>query len=356
MVRGKNLQQPNPYLAALLESGAAGFAADAAGILGERRPDLAACHGEAAFDSWRLHLRRQLIELAAALAVGEPALFTAQLIWMRAALVARAQPGNAVDSGLDALDAALSARLPESVAPACGRIIAHVRSQLRAAPISPLEPVLDPIVWHDRHALTYLTLLVDGRDEAAINGILSLADSDLDVATIYRDVLLPAQREIGRRWQLGTATIADEHLVTEATRHVMARLAYPTAGSADGRTVVAAAVAGNAHDVGLRAVADLYRLAGWRVRFLGADVPGRDLSGMLIGADLLLLGATLGVQVRQVAETIRLVRDAAGGQIRIVVGGAPFDGVADLWRRIGADGYSASVDHAVAVGERLVDG
>lgn len=355
-MRGENLQQPNPYLAALLESGVAGYAADAAGILIEYRPDLAACYGEAAFDSWRRHLRRQLIELAAAIAVGEPALFTAQLIWMRHALAARAQPGDAVDSGLDALDASLSRCLPESVGPACGRIIEHVRSQLRAAPMPPVEAALDPTVLHDRHALAYLDRLLDGRDAAAIDGVISLTNSGLDVTAIYRDVLLPAQREIGRRWHLGMATVAEEHLVTEATRHVMARLSCPAAALANSRTVVAAAVAGNAHDIGLRAVADLYRHAGWRVRFLGADVPGPALSGMLSGADLLLLGAALGVQVRQVAETIGLVRERAGGDIGIVVGGAAFDAIPDLWRRIGADGYAASIDEAVDVGARLVDG
>lgn len=356
-MRGVNLQQPNPYLAALLDNGAAGYAADAAGILIERRPDLTGCYGTAAFSSWRGHFSRQLIELAAALAVGEPALFAAQLIWMRHVLAARAQPDDAVDSGLDALDLALSRRLPESVRAACGSFVGHARSQLRAAPTSPVAAAPDPTVAHDRHALAYLNQLLDSRGAAAIDRVISLADSGLDVTAIYRDVLLPAQREVGRRWHLGLATIAEEHLVTEATCQVMARLSCPATGVVDGRTVVAAAVAGNAHDIGLRAVAEMYRLAGWRVHFLGADVPERDLSDMLsgFGADLLLLGATLGVQVRQAAETIRLVREGAGGHTGIVVGGAAFDAIPGLWRRIGADGYAISLDDVVAVGERLAD-
>ncbi len=353
------LQQPNPYLAALLESGASGYAGDAAGILLERRPDLTGRYGDAAFTSWQTHLRQQLVELAAAVAVGEPALFISQLVWMRLALVARAQPDDDVDSGLEALDAALSRRLPESVRPVCRSFITHVRSQLGTVPTSSFETALDPTALPDRYALTYLYRLLNGQDAAAIDGVLSLTGAGLGVPAIYRDVLLPVQREIGRRWHLGVATVAEEHLVTEATRRAMATLmSLATAAPANGRTMVAAAVAGNAHDIGLRAVADLYRLAGWRVRFLGADVPAQDLQDMLsdCSADLLLLGATLSVQVMRVAETIRLVRDGAGGHIRIVVGGAAFDGVPDLWRRIGADGYAASIDDAVAVGARLVDG
>ena len=39
---------------------------------------------------------------------------------------------------------------------------------------------------------------------------------------------------------------------------------------------------------------------------------------------------------------------------RGLVGGLAFAEAPDLWRRLGADGYTAGADEAVALGERLV--
>ena len=40
--------------------------------------------------------------------------------------------------------------------------------------------------------------------------------------------------------------------------------------------------------------------------------------------------------------------------MRVVVGGAAFDEVPDLWTRVGSDGYAPTIDQALDVGARLV--
>ena len=125
---------------------------------------------------------------------------------------------------------------------------------------------------------------------------------------------------------------------------------------ANGRTVVVAAVSGNVHDVGLRALADMYQLAGWRVIFVGADVPMLDLPTLLVffEADLLMLGATLATHVPRVEQAIRSIRARCERPVRVVVGGAAFDEAPDLWTRVGSDGYAPTIDQALDVGARLV--
>lgn len=69
--------------------------------------------------------------------------------------------------------------------------------------------------------------------------------------------------------------------------------------------MLAASVAGNAHDLGLRAVTDLFVFAGWRCLFLGANVPGPDIAGAAASfeVDLVVLTATLSTQLGQLANT-----------------------------------------------------
>ena len=124
----------------------------------------------------------------------------------------------------------------------------------------------------------------------------------------------------------------------------------------ESRTVLAASVQGNAHDIGLRAAADLFKLAGWHSIFLGADTPAAEIAraAEFYDTKLILLSATLTTQLKTLAAAIRKVREVASGA-KILVGGLALEGAPDLWKQLGADAYAADIASAVAVGSRLID-
>jgi methanogenic corrinoid protein MtbC1 len=121
------------------------------------------------------------------------------------------------------------------------------------------------------------------------------------------------------------------------------------------RSMLAAAVPGNAHDIGLRMVTDMFRLAGWRCLFLGANVPASEIANAAVSqdVDLVVLSATLATQLKELEHAIAMIR-AAGARARILAGGLAFADAPALWRQLGADGYASDLDAAVAAGERLV--
>jgi methanogenic corrinoid protein MtbC1 len=60
--------------------------------------------------------------------------------------------------------------------------------------------------------------------------------------------------------------------------------------------------------------------------------------------------------VRGVNELIAAVRDMDGGRrLPILVGGYPFNVAPQLWRTVGADGYAADAQEAIAVAMKLAD-
>jgi methanogenic corrinoid protein MtbC1 len=122
----------------------------------------------------------------------------------------------------------------------------------------------------------------------------------------------------------------------------------------ESRTVVLAAVAGNAHDIGLRAVGDQFRMAGWRTVFLGADMPADEIAraAKSFGAKLIVLSATLTTHLRNLAATIERIRQLTP-EPRILVGGLALADSPSLWQQVGADGYASSVDDAVEAAVRL---
>lgn len=351
------MDHANPFVAELLERSAAGYAGHVGALLFERRGGIAERYAPEAFPTWKAHLTQRIIELAAALAVGEPRLFVSRVAWSRKAFVARDREVEDLRASLAALREVLADELPGDAGADCGAYIDAAVAALDDEHAALDDSELDPKVPHDRIALLYLQQVLEGNVADAIATVRRAAENGLEPRGVYLEVLLPAQREIGRLWHLGDVSVAEEHLVSATTQRSMAVLANTApAAQPNGQTLVAAAVSGNAHDIGLRAIADLFQLEGWRAICVGSDVPMRDLPGTLtfFEADLLLLGATLSTHIQKVAETIRLVRDRCERDVKIVVGGAAFDEAPDLWRRIGGDGYSPTADGAVDLGGRLV--
>lgn len=348
--------EPDRFAAEFLERGAAGLAGYAATELLEREPSLRERFAPDPFGSWKTHLTQRVLELAAALAASEPRLFVSRVLWAHMAFLARNGATADLRASLEALRGVLAERLPVSARQGPVGYIDRALGELGAGR-APAETALDPTLPPHRLALQYLEKILSGDTVGAIDVVLEAHRGGLDAAKLYLEVLLPAQREIGRLWHLGEVTVAEEHLVSNATSRAMAILAHMARPAAsNGRTAVVAAVAHNTHDLGLRAVADLYQLAGWRALFLGADVPTGDLPTALgyFGADLLLLGASLSTQIARVTEAIAAVRSRCERPVKIIVGGAAFDEVPELWRKIGADGYAPTADQAVTLGARLI--
>ena len=347
----------NAFAATLLERSASGYAGLAASLLLEREPGLRDRHAPDALASWRSHLTQRLLELAAAVAAGEPRLFTGRVTWSRKAFSARGQDDGDLGHGLRALRDVLAERLPGVAVNLPLEYVDMALALMASAVPAPDHSELDPTQPADRLALSYLQKILEGNVAEAIDVVTGAARNGRGSRAAYMDILLPAQREVGRLWHAGELSIAEEHMVTAATQRTMSVLVSQAARQpANGYTVVVAAVAGNVHDVGLQALADMYQLSGWRVIFVGSDIPLQDVPTMLtyFEADLLMLGATLATHIPRVEQAIRSIRERCERHVGVVVGGAAFDEAPDLWAKIGSDGYAPTIDRALEVGARLV--
>jgi len=159
-------------------------------------------------------------------------------------------------------------------------------------------------------------------------------------------------------WLANEINVAEEHFASQTTKMVMAQLVpRATLQPPHGKTMLAAAVAGNQHDIGLQAVADFFEMDGWRTVLLGANVPARDLVQAVdcFAADLLGLSVSQMTQLDTVKTTIQDVRGSARDtEVKILLGGRAFTDPDDLPKELGADGFAADPRRAVALGRQLV--
>ena len=208
-----------------------------------------------------------------------------------------------------------------------------------------LESYLDAIRAGDRRRA--FQLIDDGRGSGLVLG------------TLYMDVFQPALREIGRLWQENQISVADEHLATAITQAAMAR-AYERAfawRSVMGRTLIAACVDAERHEVGLRMLCDLLDLEGWHTTYLGAAVPVESLVAMVQRRrpHVVALSAALSPHLPRIRTMIDAINQALGKQRPLViVGGRPFLDDPTLAARLGADFTAMDAVEAVRLlGERV---
>lgn len=204
----------------------------------------------------------------------------------------------------------------------------------------------------------YLVSLLASRRNAAMKTVLDAIDSGASLESIYLNIIQPAQRELGRRWQAGEISVAQEHYCTAATQFVMSQLQpYFSKDNSSGNTLVAICVGDELHEVGLRIVADLFEVNGWNSVYLGANTPAKCVAEILVssGAQVLAVSATMTQHLFSVADVIGVVRSHPDCQgVKILVGGYPFNVDPFLWKRVGADGYAIDAPKAILVANRLV--
>jgi len=137
----------------------------------------------------------------------------------------------------------------------------------------------------------YLAAVEVGDRRGAINIALDLVKRGVSAERVVTDLLSRAQSEIGVGWQEGRWTVSMEHLatdITESALQVVVHHALNAPGAvregSHGRVVVAC-VEGEGHVLPGRMAAEVLRLRGADVTFIGPSVPAYDLAEFL-GDDL----------------------------------------------------------------------
>jgi MerR family transcriptional regulator, light-induced transcriptional regulator len=167
-------------------------------------------------------------------------------------------------------------------------------------------------------ALRVLRDSLERFDDAPADRMLERLLGVFAAGAVLRDVVLPYLREVGERWACGEATIAQEHFASnflEGWMHTMAR-----GWTRSGRyRAVLACVPGERHALGLMAFGLALHDLGWRITYLGADVPvpAVEHAADAVAADVVVLSAarpaTLAAELDDLRHLARTHAVAVGG-------------------------------------------
>ncbi|MEU7754257.1 cobalamin B12-binding domain-containing protein [Micromonospora sp. NPDC049101] len=206
-----------------------------------------------------------------------------------------------------------------TAAPARG----HQRGEVAPTAIEPSDAYLG-----------YLDHLADADEDAAIDLAIGLLDAGVPAERVLLDLVAPAQAEVGERWARNEWSVAQEHAATHISERVVAAVAAHVNPRPTGGRVVVACMDGEWHALPPRLVAEVLRLRGWQVTFLGASVPAAHLVSYLHRYDAHAVALACALPMR-LPYAHRMIEACRRSDVPVVVGGRGF-GTDGRWaRRLG---------------------
>lgn len=166
--------------------------------------------------------------------------------------------------------------------------------------------------------------------------------SGMNLEDVYQNVLAEAMHQVGERYEAGRIDVGQEHLASAITERLMGRLIqHAPHPKADAPRALLGCVENNWHTIGLRMVADLLKLRGWRTFYLGASVPEDSMIAALRehDPDLVLLNCTCEESREACLDVVRTLvttRPPSAG-FRIGVGGLAVNHDPEPFLKAGAD-------------------
>ncbi|QTA36771.1 cobalamin B12-binding domain-containing protein [Streptomyces sp. CA-256286] len=167
---------------------------------------------------------------------------------------------------------------------------------------------------------------VSAADEyTATELVLRALDDGAGPETVLLDVIAKVQGRVGEEWAANRISVAQEHAATAINeRAVAAASLHPAARTTVTRgRITVACVDGEWHGLPARLLAEVLKLRGWQVDYLGAQVPTPHLIAHLHNtrADAVALSSSIATRLPTAHATITACQ-AVG--VPVLVGGAAF--------------------------------
>lgn len=206
---------------------------------------------------------------------------------------------------------------------------------------TPQGALMDAVRMLDRDRLEGLVA-----QQLALRGLRGFAE----------EVALPLATAVGDAWALGKLPIAAEHLASEVILHALKGGLRVSRGN--GPLLVAACLPGERHEWGLISALTAVQEIGWRIHYLGADLPLDDVveaAWTLHPAAIALTGSDPAIVARSITALLGLPARLPPATTPII-GGTGTDPYADQLRgsgyRLGPDAFSRLAPHTPSVNGR----
>ncbi len=199
-------------------------------------------------------------------------------------------------------------------------LVAQDETSARAAPPAAVAPTPGDPVSVLREALS----AVERFDAETLESILRKAALRDGMDALLDSVVAPLLFEIGSRWHEGRLSPAHEHLASAVVRHALSWMMESGAQNDAAPVLVVATLPDQHHELGALLAGTIASSRGWRVVYLGANLPAADIAVAVqeTGASAVGLSFVYPPDDPAISRALRDLREALPATTSIVAGGA----------------------------------
>jgi DNA-binding transcriptional MerR regulator/methanogenic corrinoid protein MtbC1 len=194
--------------------------------------------------------------------------------------------------------------------------------------------------------LSSALIAVEKFDGHGLEMTLRAAALRLPADEVIDQVIGPMLFTIGSLWHQGLLLPANEHLATATIRRVLTWMGESSAPPQGAPVVVVGTPAGQLHELGAMLAATSAGGHGWRVIYLGPNLPAEELAraAQIAKADAVALSIVYPTDDPRIASELRTLRSLLPPQVGLVIGGSGASAYTEALRGIGADALSSVTD------------
>ncbi|MGW0811362.1 cobalamin B12-binding domain-containing protein [Nonomuraea sp. NPDC002799] len=202
------------------------------------------------------------------------------------------------------------------------------------------------------HVETLWAAATAGDERAATDAAMAALDAGVPMETLLLDVVAVVQARVGCEWAANRITVAQEHTATAVNERVISALARQDAPEPSRGLITVACIDGEWHAFPARLLAEVLRVRGWHVDYLGAQVSTQHLLAHLHRTNPGAVALSSSLAIRLPAAHTAITACRATG-LPVLVGGAAFGPDGRYARLLGADAWAPD---ARAAGDLLAAG
>jgi methanogenic corrinoid protein MtbC1 len=179
---------------------------------------------------------------------------------------------------------------------------------------------------------------VDQLDATALETALMRARVALSHTAFIETLIIPLMQNIGDLWRDGRLRNMHEHLTSAVVRTLLGSLVTTAGLPPTAPHFIVTTPAGQLHEIGALIIASIASTEGWRVTYLGPNLPAEDIAAAVQQQHARAVGLSIVYPPDNphLQQELARLRQYLSPEVAVFVGGRAAPGYRDTLQRIGA--------------------
>lgn len=188
---------------------------------------------------------------------------------------------------------------------------------------------------------SYLQVCITAVQQLDAEGLelaLTRAAVSLSQPVLIEQLIVPLMHKIGDLWRDGTLRVIHEHMATAVVRSFLGNIPNAFEEPAAAPSLIVTTPVGQLHELGALIAAATASSEGWRVTYLGPNLPAEEIAAGAMQNQARAIGLSIiypSDDVRMLLEFTKL-RRALSGDVALLVGGRAAEAYREVWESVGA--------------------